>query len=135
MRYRAKPFDREGTIMTNLFRHSAVALVLAMVPAGAPAQTTITTTTETYGPTALSPEQRTVIYRTVTRERRVVPPPGPVVDYQVGAPIPRDAAVYDFPEDAYIEVPQLRRYRYVYVNNRLVLVDPQTSRVVDVIDE
>jgi hypothetical protein len=71
----------------------------------------------------------------VTRERRVVPTPGPVVNYEVGAPIPREVAVYDFPEDAYIEVPELRRYRYVYVNNRLVLVDPATSRVVDVISE
>jgi hypothetical protein len=32
-------------------------------------------------------------------------------------------------------MPELRRYRYVYVNNRLVLVDPATSRVVDVIAE
>jgi hypothetical protein len=89
----------------------------------------------------LNPEQRTVIYRTITRERRVtpgpavVPPPGPVASYEIGAPVPREAAVSDFPEDAYIEMPALRRYRYVYVNNRLVLVDPSTSRVVDVISE
>jgi hypothetical protein len=121
--------------MSSYIRNSAIALAFAMVPMGALAQTTITTTTETYGPTALSPEQRTVIYRTVTRERRVVPVPGPTVNYQVGAPIPGDVAVYDFPEDAYIEVPELRSYRYVYVNNRLVLVDPRTSRVVDVISE
>lgn len=127
--------------MNSSIRNSAIALALAIVPASALAQTTITTTTETRGPVALSPEQRTVIYRTVTRERRVAPPvavapaPGPVVSYEVGAPVPREVAVYDFPEDAYIDVPELRRYRYVYVNNRLVLVDPSTSRVVDVIAE
>jgi len=33
------------------------------------------------------------------------------------------------------EVPTLKRYRYVYVNNQLVLVDPETSQVVDIITE
>lgn len=127
--------------MNSSIRNSAIALALTVIPASAFAQTTITTTTETRGPVALSPEQRTVIYRTVTRERRVAPPvvvtpaPGPAVSYEVGAPVPREVAVYDFPEDAYMDVPELRRYRYVYVNNRLVLVDPSTSRVVDVIAE
>ena len=126
--------------MHKLARYST-ALALVLLPASAFTQTTITTTTETRGPSALNPEQRTVIYRTITRERRVapgpavVPPPGPVVSYEVGAPIPREVVVSDFPEDAYIEMPELRRYRYVYVNNRLVLVDPATSRVVDVISE
>jgi len=127
--------------MTNPVRHSAIALVLALLPAGAFAQTTITTTTETHRLSPLSPEQRTVIYRTVTHERHLAPPvavvpgPGPVGRYEVGVPVPRDAAVYDFPEDAYIEVPELRSYRYVYVNDRLMLVDPDTSQVVDVISE
>jgi hypothetical protein len=126
--------------MQKLVRYST-ALALVLLPASAMAQTTITTTTETHRPTILNPEQRTVIYRTITEERRVapgpvvVPPPGPVVRYEVGAPIPREVVVSDFPEDAYIEMPELRRYRYVYVNNRLVLVDPATSRVVDVIAE
>ncbi len=69
------------------------------------------------------------------RDRPVVPTPGSAVSYEVGAPVPRGAEVYDFPEDAYMDVPELRRYRYVYVNNRLVLVDPATSQVVDVISE
>jgi hypothetical protein len=29
----------------------------------------------------------------------------------------------------------LKRYRYVYVNNQLVLVDPETSQVIDIINE
>jgi hypothetical protein len=117
--------------MKNLVRNSAAAFALTILPASAFAQTVITT--ETRGPVVLTPEERTVVYETVTRERHVVPAPGPVVSYEIGAPLPREVAAYDFPEDAYIEVPALRNYRYVYVNNRLVLVDPYTSRVVDVI--
>jgi hypothetical protein len=128
--------------MSHWLRTSAAALVLCAASAGAFAQTTtVTTTTETRGPSPLSPEQRTVIYRTVTRERHVAPGPvvvpgsAPAARYEVGAPLPRDAELSDFPEDAYIDVPSLRRYRYVYVDNRLLLVDPATSQVVDVITE
>ena len=120
--------------MTNVVRNSAISRALAMIPANAFAQTTtVTTTTETRRPSPLSPDQRTVIYRTVTRERHVAPGPGrrarpaPAVTYEIGAPVPRDTEMYDFPEDAYIDTPELRRYRYVYVNNRLVLVDPATE--------
>lgn len=128
--------------MPHLFRSSAIALLLATASVSAIAQTTtVTTTTETRGPSPLDPVQRTEIYRTVTHERHiapgpaVVPVPAPVARYEVGAPLPRDVQLNDFPEDAYIEVPALRRYRYVYVDSRLVLVDPATSQVVDVITE
>jgi hypothetical protein len=90
------------------------AALLALSPAAiAQTVTTTTTTVETRAP-RLSPEQRTVIYRTVTRERRVAP--GPEVQYRV-------------------DVPVLKPYKYVYVANRLVVVDPETSEVVDEIAE
>jgi len=125
--------------MYSLIRSSALLLILTAAAPAAIAQTTITTTTETRGPVRLSPEQRTTVYRTVTRERRVAPGavvrPGPVVRYEVGGPVGRDVELYDFPQETYVEVPTLKRYRYVYVNNQLVLVDPETSQVVDIITE
>lgn len=126
--------------MMNFVRNSAILAALAATTTLASAQTTtITTTTETHRPVYLSPQERTTIYRTVTRERRVAPDiavrTGPVVRYEVGAPIPQGVELYDFPEDAYVEYPPLRDYRYVYVNNRVVLVDLRTSQVIDVIAE
>lgn len=128
--------------MNPHIRNSAIAFALAFIPASAIAQTTtVTTTTETRRPSPLSPDQRTIIYRSVTRERHVppgpavVPAPGPAVTYEVGRPVPREVEMHDFSEDAYMDTPELRRYRYVYVNNRLLLVDPATSQVVDVISE
>lgn len=116
---------------------SRFAVALAVTVAFSPlaiAQTTTTTTTtvETRGP-RLSPEQRTVVYRTVTRERRVVP--GPEVRYQIGARVPTEVELNAIPEGAYVDVPTLKRYKYVYVNNQVVLVDPETSEVVDIIAE
>jgi Ni/Co efflux regulator RcnB len=127
--------------MTSLVRISALVAAMAAAPM-ALAQTTVTTTVtkETTGPYRLTPEQRTTVYRTVTRERQLAPStivrPAPTVRYEIGAPVPRGSAELSaFPEDVYVDVPVLKRYRYVYVNNQLVLVDPETSQVVDIINE
>lgn len=105
------------------------------VPAATFAQTTtITTTTRTErGPVVLSPDERTTVYRRVVREQRVTPR-GEVVEYQVGTRVPREVELRSFDDDAYVEVPQLKRYKYVYVNNQVLLVDPATSEVVEIID-
>ena len=123
--------------MTSLIRASALLAALAAASPVALAQTTVITR-ETSVPYHLSPEQRTIIYRSVTRERApvAVVRPGPSVRYEIGAPVPPGSVELSaFPEDVYVDVPVLKRYRYVYVNNQLVLVDPETSQVVDIINE
>jgi hypothetical protein len=35
------------------------------------------------------------------------------------------------PREVAVEVPAIRSYKYMVVNNRVVLVDPVTSQVVD----
>jgi hypothetical protein len=128
--------------MTSFVRTSALIAALTAVSPMALAQTTVTTTVtkEITEPYALTPQQRTTVYRTVTRERHMAPTAvvrsAPVVRYEIGAPVPPGSVeLSDFPEDVYVDVPVLKRYRYVYVNNQLVLVDPETSQVVDIINE
>jgi hypothetical protein len=110
------------------------ATILA-VPAAAFAQTTVTTTTRTervYGPVELTPEQRTTVYRSVRRAPRAQRAPV-VVEYRVGTRLPREVELETFDDEVYVQAPALKRYRYVYVNNELLLVDPDTSEVVEVI--
>jgi hypothetical protein len=128
--------------MISLVRISALIAALAAVSPVALAQTTVTTTVtkEVAGPYRLTPEQRTTVYRTVTRERHLAPGavvrPAPTVRYEIGAPVPPGVVEFsEFPEDVYVDAPVLKRYRYVYVNNQLVLVDPETSQVIDIINE
>jgi hypothetical protein len=120
-----------------LIRIGYLATVLAAVGAAtaAPAQTTTTTTTieRRTEPLRLTPQQRTVIYRTVTRERRVVPPAN--VEVRTGAFVPPEVVLQPLPERVFVEVPALTQYKYFYVNNQLVLVDPRTSEVIDIIDQ
>jgi hypothetical protein len=103
---------------------SGIALLASI--AIADAQTVVTREVE------LSPAQRTIIYERVTRQApAVVMEPG--VELRVGARIPRSVRVYEVPDTVVTEVPAIRRYRYMHVNDQLVLVDPETSEVVEII--
>jgi hypothetical protein len=85
------------------------------------------------GPVQLTPVQRQTIYRTIVRER-VVPAP-PTVEYRVGTRVPQSVQLYSVPQEVALEVPAIQTYKYMVVNNRVVLIDPATSEVVaEVID-
>ncbi len=117
-----------------LHRIGFVALVLAATgfAPGVQAQTTITTIETVREPLFLTREQRTVIYRTVRREPQV---PTTEVVIRRGAVVPPTVVLSPLPEPVYVIAPELERLRYFYVNDQLVLVDPRTSQVVEVIDE
>ena len=123
--------------MNKSLRMLMLGAAVLSFPAAALAQTTtITTTTRTErGPLVLSPDQRTTVYRRVVRERDVAPRGTEVIEYRVGTRVPREVELRSFDDDVYVDAPSLRRYRYVHVNNQLVLVDPETSEVVEVIRE
>ena len=131
-----KPHKQEE-LMTH-FRQTA-SLVAAALVAGATtanAQTTIIThepvqtqTIVTEQPLQLTPVQRRTVYRTIVRERVQLAPP--TVEYRVGMRVPRTAPLYMVPETVAVEVPAIKAYKYMMVNNRVVLIDPATSEVVD----
>ena len=122
--------------MKNSLKAVVLGAAVLSVPAVTLAQTTtITTTTRTErGPVVLTPDQRTTVYKRVVRERAVTPR-GEVVEYRVGTRVPRGVELRTFDDDVYVEAPDLRRYRYMQVNNQVVLVDPETSEVVEVISD
>jgi hypothetical protein len=109
-------------------------------------------------PLALTPRQRTTIYRTIipqgrgrapiVRERivteTITPTPAlrervvtqPVVaGYAVGARVADSYALAPLPSTVVASVPAVRSYRYMVINNRLLLVDPATGIVVADITE
>ena len=65
------------------------------------------------------------------RPRAACKPAPPTVEYRVGtAGAGRARGSYAVPQDVAVEVPAVRTYKYMRVNNRVVLVDPATSEVV-----
>jgi hypothetical protein len=104
-------------------------------------------------PLALTPAQRTTIYRTIipqgrgrgpiVRERivtesvapapvareRIAPAPSAYA-YAVGSRVADASALAPMPQAVASTVPGVRSYRYMVINNRLLLVDPATGIVV-----
>jgi hypothetical protein len=81
-----------------------------------------------------STEQRTRIRETVLKERSA--PRVGKVDFSIreGTVIPRTVRVVEIP-DVIVEIhPEWRGYKYFLVNEELVVVDPDTLRIVAVID-
>jgi len=113
--------------MRKLILMSAIASLMATA---AIAQTTVTTTTGA-GNAAfqIEPQYRTKIKSYVTEKR--VRPVTTREKIIVGGRVPADVELEAVPEDW---GPSLTRYRYVYSNDRVMLVDPGTRSVVHEID-
>ena len=77
----------------------------------------------------IAPEQRQVIKEYVVKEK--VRPHKLQSRVTVGATLPADVELAPVPETW---GPSFRSYRYVYTGDDVVLVDPSSRRVVDVID-
>jgi Protein of unknown function (DUF1236) len=94
------------------------------------AQTTVTTTTTTGTGNAavqIEPQYRTKIKSYITEHRPVATKEKIVV----GARVPADVDLVAVPSDW---GPSLTKYRYVYSNDRVMLVDPGTRTVVQEVD-
>lgn len=77
----------------------------------------------------LAPEQRTRIKEYVVKER--VAPVRIRERVTVGATLPADIELRAVPSDW---GPSVSRYRYVYHDDNVVLVDPSSRRVVHILD-
>ena len=81
----------------------------------------------------VEPETRErVVVDSWGRERIVTTPT--TVDYVVGDRVPATVQLSAFPDPIVSEVPSTSGYRYMVVNDRLLLVDPVTGTVVQEID-
>jgi hypothetical protein len=79
----------------------------------------------------LSQEDMRFIYRTVPKSRTA----NVRVRLALGAEVPRDVELIEFPADVIERVPDVRRYRYIVTENDIVLVDPDDHQVALVINE
>jgi hypothetical protein len=90
---------------------------------------TTTTTTTTW---SVRPEERTVIHRYIEKER--VKPVEVHENLAVGAAVPADVELQPVPEEVYTSVPEARHYQYFDWNGRMVFVDPDSRKVVQIVD-
>jgi hypothetical protein len=117
-------------------KHALIASVAALgVLAAAPAVAQTSVTTTTTAPTAtgsitIAPEKRTVI------KQRFTGAPVTTVKEKVtvGATVPADVELMAVPDTVVTEIPTVKSYRYFRYNDDVVLVDPSSRRVVQIID-
>ena len=83
---------------------------------------------------ALTPEQKTAILNAVRPGDAKVRAPGNV-PASVGAQVPPATELYFLPDSAIAAAPEAKGIKFTVAQNRVVLVDPTTMRVVDVIPQ
>jgi hypothetical protein len=80
-----------------------------------------------------STEQRTKI-TTVIRDQHVQPLKNVNFSISVGARVPRDVSFHPLPAEVVTVYPEWRGFEFVLVNNQIIVINPRTLEIVDVID-
>jgi hypothetical protein len=81
----------------------------------------------------LSGEQRTKI-TTVIRDQHVQPLANVNFSIAIGSRVPRDVSFHPLPAEVVTVYPEWRGYEFVLVNNQIIVINPRTLEIVDVID-
>jgi hypothetical protein len=81
---------------------------------------------------ALTAAQKAAIFSSVTLDKAKING-GENFEVTLGDPIPPTVELHPLPAGALAEAPAARPYRYTVVADQVVLVDPATMRIVDVI--
>jgi hypothetical protein len=55
------------------------------------------------------------------------------IDVSVGVAVPRTVSLYVVPEEVVVIVPDYRRYKYFIYEDKVVIVDPATFEIVDIL--
>lgn len=108
---------------------AAAAVVILTSTAFAQSTTTVTTGSAPAASVTIAPEQRTKIKTYVTEHK--VKPIAVKEKITVGATLPADVELLSVPADW---GPEVVKYRYVYADNHVVLVEPSSRKIVQVID-
>ncbi len=124
------------TLLTPRLRILALVLVVAAPAAAqtAPPSTAIdpaATAPRPGQPPDLTPEQKSMIFHMVRQDKAKVAQ-RPFVA-RIGADVPPSLELHHLPDDAVIQAPAVKLYRVVVVSDNVVLIDPTTMRVVEVI--
>jgi hypothetical protein len=92
-----------------------------------------TTTGQVGAGAKLSTEQRTKI-TTVIRNQHVEPLNNVNFEIRAGARVPRDVRFHPLPREIVTIYPEWRGYEFILVNNQIIVVNPRTLEIVDVLD-
>ena len=123
---------RLGTMALAILGTVGVALAQApTTPGGAPGAPGLNQGASPNQKVQLSAAQKTAIYNAVSKDKSK----SASANFQasIGARVPASIELYALPPDAVANAQAASSFRYTMVNNQVVLVDPLTMQVVDII--
>ena len=127
--------------MNSYFRNGTVVLALLAGVSIAAAQTTPTRPGSSPAPGAtmsqgsalhLTAAQKSTIFQAVTKEKVKSPPPANL-RLSVGTQVPASVELYPLPANLATQIPAAMSYKYTVAQNQVVLVDPTSMKIVDII--
>lgn len=83
--------------------------------------------------TQLSGEKRTKVQSVFRSHKSEAVIKDVDINVSVGVAVPRTVSLYAVPEDVVVIVPEYRRYKYFIFEDKVVIVDPGTYEIVDVL--
>ena len=106
-------------------------IVVAALLYGSAAQAQTQSGATISGPLELTAQQRASIYQSVSGQKVRTPPPP--MQLAIGADVPPVTELYAMPDSVTAEIPATKVYRYTMVQNQVVIVDPTTLKVVEIL--
>ena len=129
---------RNGATVLALLAGVSIAMAQAPsqnAPAGSPpAPKAQPSSTNQSSALQLSASQKTAIFQSVTKEKVKTPPPANL-QLSVGAQVPASVELYALPANIVSTVPATKQYKYTVAQNQVVLVDPASMKVVEIIKQ
>jgi hypothetical protein len=122
---------RSGTIACALATSVALAAAQTSVPGQGDRMIPGSTASQD-SKLQLTPAQKTAIFQSVSKDKANIKSP-PNMSASVGAQVPPSAELYILPDNVVADSPAAKAYKYTIVQNQVLLVDPTTMRVVEVI--
>jgi hypothetical protein len=110
----------------------AVAQVPSTTPGAGPGAPRLNEGAITSQKIQLSPAQKTAIYHAVSKDKSKGAAPANF-RASIGAQVPASIELYALPPEAVVTAQDASGFRYTMVNNQVILVDPLTMKVVDII--
>ena len=80
----------------------------------------------------IQPEQRTVVHEYIVKEH--VKPMVLKERVEIGTAIPQDVELAPMPQAIYTKIPASKRYEYFDWNGHAVFVDPDSRKVVQIVE-
>jgi hypothetical protein len=80
----------------------------------------------------LTAQQRQQVYQMVMKEKPSAAAPAGI-SLRIGAKVPATVELQDLPDAVASQMPNLRQYKFIVAQNQVVLVDPSSNEIVEII--